>query len=289
MTGFGAASAHAAGIRVGAEVRTVNHRFLDVRIGLPREYGPWEGEIRELVRAVIDRGRVEVHVHRAARRDGKGAEVEVRSEVARAYVRALRRLRTEMKLAGDVDVRALAGVPGLVVVSEQPVDGPGEMAAVRRVVRGALAALQRERAREGRLLARDMRARVAEMGRVVERLARDLPNVVIALRDRAAERLRRLAAGIDIDPQRLAQEAAVQAERVDVTEEIVRLRSHLGALAALCVRRDPVGKRIEFLLQELQREINTVGAKVGDARLGALVVEAKAIIEKLREQVQNVE
>jgi uncharacterized protein (TIGR00255 family) len=288
MTGFGTASVTIPGGRVSAEVRSVNHRFLDARVVLPREYAQWEGDLRELVRAVASRGRVELVVSRAASGDNR-FRVEVHREVAQAYVKALRQLRKEMKLPGEVDLRLLSGLPDLVRVTERPVDAAREMPGVRRAVRSALAALDRDRQREGRCLGQDMRARVQKLERMLAQLRRALPVVIANVKQRAGERMRRVAGGIDVDPQRLAQEAAILAERADVTEEAVRIASHLGALRGLLRSAEPVGKRVEFLLQEVHREVNTVGSKVGDLRVAGLVLEAKAEIEKLREQVQNVE
>jgi uncharacterized protein (TIGR00255 family) len=134
-----------------------------------------------------------------------------------------------------------------------------------------------------------MRVRVRKLERLLAELRRSLPDVIASVKQRAGERMRRVAGGIDVDPQRLAQEAAILAERADVTEETVRIASHLGALRGLLRSSEPVGKRVEFLLQEIHREVNTVGSKVGDLRVAGLVLEAKAEIEKLREQVQNVE
>jgi uncharacterized protein (TIGR00255 family) len=288
MTGFGAASVPVAGARVAIEVRSVNHRFLDTRIVLPREYARWEGDLRELVRDAVARGRLELTVSRTAGSSGR-VRIDVRQDVARAYVRALRKLKREMKLTGDVDLQLLSNVPDLVHVKEAAADPAREIGAVRRAVREALTALGRERQREGAHLGRDMQRRVQKLERLVRDLRRCLPHVMADLKKRAAERMRRLAGGVDVDPQRLAQEAAILTERADVTEEIVRMGSHLGALKKLLTSTDPVGKRIEFLLQELHREINTVGSKVGDLRVAGLVLDAKAELEKLREQVQNVE
>lgn len=289
MTGFGVASIAVPGGRIAAEARSVNHRFLEVRVVLPREYGRAEGDVRNLVRDAANRGRIEVSVSRTPVSDRRGFRVEVREEAARAYVQALRRLKVEMKLAGEIDIGAIGAVPELVRVVEAPIDLQREIGSVRRVVRQALAALVRDRRREGRHLARDMQG----WARALEKLVRDIeaaaPGIVRDLRDRAAARIQRLAAGASVEPQRLAQEAAVAAERADVTEELVRLRSHLNVLKRLLRAADPVGKRIEFVLQELQREINTLGAKMGDPAVAARVLDAKAAIEKLREQVQNVE
>jgi uncharacterized protein (TIGR00255 family) len=204
-------------------------------------------------------------------------------------VRALRRLKADMKLAGEIDIGAVGAVPELVRVVEAPIDLQREIRSVHRVVRQALAALVRDRQREGRHLARDMTGWARSLEAVVTHIEGAAPRVVRDLRDRAADRIRRLAAGASVEPQRLAQEAAIVAERADVTEELVRLRSHLSVLKRLLRAAEPVGKRIEFVLQELQRETNTLGAKMGDPDVAARVLDAKAAIEKLREQVQNVE
>jgi len=289
MTGFGVASSAVPGGRIAAEARSVNHRFLEVRVALPREYGRAEADVRNLVRDAASRGRIEINVSRTPVADRRGFRVEVREEAARAYVRALRRLQAEMKLAGEIDVGAVGTVPELVRVVETPADLQREIRCVHRVVRQALGALDRDRRREGRHLAQDMLGWARQLARLVGEIERLAPGIVRALRDRAAARIQRLAAGASVDPQRLAQEAAIAAERADVTEELVRLRSHLGALKRLLRAADAVGKRIEFVLQELQREINTLGAKMGDPAVATRVLDAKAAIEKLREQVQNVE
>jgi uncharacterized protein (TIGR00255 family) len=215
--------------------------------------------------------------------------VEIQDDVVRAYVRTLRRLQREMKLAGDLDVSTVGAVPELVRVVEAPVDLQRERRSVARVVRQALHALARDRRREGSHLAADMRARARALGVLLGHLERAVPRVVAALRDRGVHRIQRLAGSAGVEPQRLAQEAAIIADRADVTEELVRLRSHLPVLRTLVGASGSVGKRIEFVLQEMQREINTVGAKLGDPAIAGYVLDAKALIEKLREQVQNVE
>jgi uncharacterized protein (TIGR00255 family) len=289
MTGFGVASIVVPGGRIAAEARSVNHRFLEVRVALPREYSRAEAEVRDLVRDAASRGRVELTVSRTPISDRRGLRVEVREEAARAYVRALRRLQGEMKLAGEIDVAAIGQVPELVRVVEPPIDPQRELRSVHRAARQALAALVRDRQREGRHLARDMQGWARRLERVVRHIEGAAPDIACDLRDRAAARIQRLAAGASVDPQRLAQEAAIAAERADVTEELVRLRSHLSVLQRLLRLAEPVGKRIEFVLQELQREINTLGAKMGDPGVAAQILDGKAAIEKLREQVQNVE
>jgi len=289
MTGYGAGSADAPTARISVEVRSVNQRFLDVKVSGPREYGPWERELRDRIRAVAQRGRVEVTVARLPVPARRRYAVAVREDLARAYVGAARRLARSLGLDGAIGLVDVLRLPDLFEVSEHPPDVRGELPALRRALGRALRAFDTERRREGAHLQRDMRRRVAAVARAARRIQARLPAAIAGLRRQAEERLGRLPGGGDVDPARVAQDAAVLADRVDVTEEMVRLASHLPALAAALAHRGPTGKRIEFLLQEIHRELNTTGSKAGDLVIAELVLVAKAEVEKLREQVQNVE
>src|SRR5262245_5579005 len=289
MTGFGAGAADAPGARIVVELRGVNQRHLDVRIAAPREYAAWESELRDRVRARVERGRVDVTVVRnpvAARRRYR---VAVREELATAYVDAARALGRRLRLPGTVQLADVLRLPELFDVVERPPDLGRELPALRRALAAALRAFVRERAREGSHVQRDMRQRAATLRTLLGRMRRRLPELQRALRQRAEERLGRLLSGSEVESGRLAQELAAVADRGDVTEELVRLGSHLAALAAALRGNSAAGKRVEFLLQEILRELNTTGAKVADAQTAAWVLEAKGEVEKLREQVQNVE
>ena len=289
MTGYGAGRADAPSARVTVEVRGVNQRFLDLRIVAPREYAAWEREMRARASAMAQRGRVEVTVARAAVAARRRYAVVVRAELARAYVAAARRLGRRLGLEGDVALVDVLRLPDVFEVSEEPPELRGELPALRRALARALGAFDRERRREGGHLRRDMLGRAAALRRATAAIRRRLPHALAALRNQVEERLVRLVGGAELDRGRVAQEVAMLAERSDVTEEVVRLEAHLGALATALGERGPVGKRIEFLLQEIQRELNTTGAKAGDREITDLVLGAKAEVEKLREQVQNVE
>jgi uncharacterized protein (TIGR00255 family) len=289
MTGYGAGRAGTAAVRVSVEIRSVNQRFLDVKLSLPREYAAWERELRQRVTAVADRGRVEVQVARVVASGKRRYRVAARTELARAWVMAARRLGRELGLPGDVDVGQVLRLPDVLEVVEQPPDVARELPVVRRALAAALAAFDAERRREGAALARDMRARTAALVHAVREVRRRLPAVRAALALQMEKRLARLVPDAVPDRGRVAQEVAMLIERGDVTEELVRLDSHLAALHAALGARGPVGKRIEFLLQEIGREINTTGAKAGDVAIAELVLGAKGELEKLREQVQNVE
>jgi uncharacterized protein (TIGR00255 family) len=213
----------------------------------------------------------------------------VRLDLARAYVGAARRLARSLGLDGRVALADVLRLPDLFEVSERPPDLRGELPALRRALGRALAGFDADRRREGRHLQRDMQGRAAALRRAAAGVRQRVPAALAALRRQVEERVGRMAGTIPVDPGRVAQEVAVLADRSDVTEEIVRLDSHLAALVAALRENGPVGKRIEFLLQEIQRELNTTAAKASDATIAALVLGAKGDVEKLREQVQNVE
>lgn len=289
MTGYGAGRAAAPTARLTVEIRSVNQRFLDVKVSAPREYAPYEREIRDRVRAVAERGRVEVGVGRTMLADRRRYAVTWQRDLAQSYVRAARDLGRGLGLTGTLGLADVLRLPSLLEVSEHPPDLKRELPALRRALAAALVAFDGERRREGAHLGRDMQRRTAHLRRLTVGLRRRLPQAVAALRRQVEARLVRLQGAAELDRTRVAQEVAMLAERSDVSEELVRLESHLGALGAALRAKGAVGKRIEFLLQEVHRELNTTGAKAGDQRIVDLVLAAKGEVEKLREQVQNVE
>jgi uncharacterized protein (TIGR00255 family) len=289
MTGYGAGAAEAPAARITVEVRSLNQRFLDVRVTAPREFAAFEREIRDRVRAGAERGRVEVTITRSAQAARRRYAVTTRLELARAYVAAARDLARRLRLEGVVSIADVLRLPDLFEVREVPPETRGEHATLMRALKTALRAFDAERRREGAHLQRDMRQRVAHLKRLTTDVRRRLPTALAALRQQVEERLVRLVGAADLDRGRVAQEVAALAERSDVTEELVRLEAHLAALAAALAAAGAVGKRIEFLLQEIQRELNTTSAKAGDPRIVDLALVAKGEVERLREQVQNVE
>jgi uncharacterized protein (TIGR00255 family) len=288
MTGFGQAAWQGEGCRITAEIRGVNQRFLEARLNLPREYMPWEGELRQLLQAVVARGKVDVNITRAGALTNDFA-VEVNTPLARAYVDGWRQLQVALGLAGEVDLQFLLGRPDLVRVVERRGQPGNELQRVQGVLRRALRAFDREREREGRVLGRDMRQRVEHLRKLVRRVRIRVSAAAPETAKRLRERVQSLLEGGAVDEERLAQEVAFLLSRGDVTEELVRLESHLEALRALCRSRETVGKRIDFLLQEVHREVNTIASKSSDLQLTDLSLDARSEIEKLREQAQNVE
>ncbi|HKQ63192.1 MAG TPA: YicC/YloC family endoribonuclease [Candidatus Polarisedimenticolaceae bacterium] len=291
MTGYGQGSAERPGLRVTVELRTLNNRFLDLRVKVPSELAAVEARVRRVLLSRLRRGRVEAAV-RADFEGASGARATFDRALAEEVLAAAQSLRNDLGVEGALDLHTVISIPGLFKPASLS-SGWDERDA--ELVDGALAraldALESDRVREGEALQAEMAARV----RTMQDLARELREAAQALpgavRERLSERLRALAPGVELDPQRVAQEAVLAAERSDVTEELVRLEGHLEQIAALLAGSggEPVGKRLDFLLQEIHRETNTVNGKSADLGLSRTALELKLEAEKVREQIQNVE
>jgi uncharacterized protein (TIGR00255 family) len=285
MTGYGRGVAEQDGRRVTVEVRAVNHRFLDLKLrGAPLSPA-LEEQLAARVRASIERGAVAVSVHLAAAA-GEAAAARIDPVAARRAYDALSELATRLGVAKP-DLALVLAQPG-VVVSGEAVGGDPEPQALA-ALDAALAQLDAMRTAEGQALAAELRARLDELAvrRVaIAELAAQLP---AQLARRLTERVRRLVEDVEVDPTRLAQEVALLADRADVTEELVRLASHLEQASALLTASGAIGRKLDFLVQEIGRELNTIGSKSAAAEISSAVVDAKAVLEKVREQAQNVE
>ena len=289
MTGYGQARSQSANRSLPVEVRAVNQRFLEVKIKLPRALLAWERELRAAVQECAARGKIEVSIGRA----GAAAEavvVEPNLDLARAYIDGWQRVQDALGLGGTIDLSWLQSRAGEIMrVVEAPADPDGDLAVVRDTLGRALAAFDAERQREGKALARDMKARVRQLQKLHKQIAARVAKLKPVLLERLQQRVRDLLDGREISEERLLQEVALVADRGDVTEELVRLGSHLEALVGHIAADGPVGKKIDFLLQETHREFNTIAAKSNDLDVTNATLEARAEIEKLREQVQNIE
>lgn len=288
MTGFGAATGEAGGARVTVELRSVNHRFFSPAIKLPPSLARFEGEVREVLRRGIARGHVTVTV-RLDRAAAGGAEVVDEARFG-AYARLLRGLRDRHGLGGEVDVATVLRLPDVLTPGGEGDEdlSPGALTAV---VDEALDRLCAMREAEGARLAELLRDRLRTVSEVVERLTKRAPVRLTEERDRLRRAARELADGLEVGDQRLAQEIALLADRLDVAEELDRLRAHVGAFhsALGAPAGEAVGKRLGFLLQEMLREANTTGSKARDAQMLHDVVALKEELERLGEQVENVE
>ncbi len=284
MTGFGRGVAEVGGVRAAVDVRSVNHRFLDLK--LRGAVGPaLEDAVSARVRGAVERGSVTVQIH-VARPTAGGSRIDHDAAVA-AHAQ-LAAIASQLRIHAP-DLALVLAQPGVVVSADAEPDGDEPQPAVLAAVDAALVALAAMRDLEGAALARDLTARFGELDRARSQLAAIAADLPDQLRRRLDDRIRKLLGDATADPARLAQEAALLADRTDVTEELVRLTSHLAQASALVAATGPVGRKLDFLIQEIGRELNTVGSKSAAAELTAIVVDAKAGLEKIREQVQNVE
>lgn len=298
MTGFGAARAEStlddgAQLSVSAEVRTVNHRHLQAKIRLPHEFGALEAPLDKLVRSKVARGAVQLAVE--VTRKGGEPTFDVDEAAVERYLR-LQRGIVERFPDHDLDevdsVTELFGLPGVIVQSrggaELDAEGP-EAALVRSVVGEALDALVAMRAVEGAAMQADVEKSGAAIADQVEKIAARMPDVAASHRAKLVDRVGELAGDTQISEADLAREIALLADRLDVSEEITRLGSHLDQLGTVLNKGGAVGRQLDFLAQEFFREANTIGSKCSDADVAHLVVDLKTHVERLREQVQNIE
>ena len=288
MTGFGTAAADTTWGRISVEMRSLNHRFTEVLVRLPRDLAPLEDRVRGLVQRGVERGRVEVTVSRE-NQGGRSRAVRADLVLAREYLTATRQLKRALRLRGEVTLPQLLAFPEIVRLEETREDAEALWGDLENVAGAALDGLLRMRAEEGRRLAADTRERLdrveALLGQVLERAQQVVGEYTVRLRQRLAE----LLGEVPLDEARLAAELALFAERSDITEELTRLRSHLSQFRETMTGEGAVGRKLEFLLQEMGRETNTVGAKANDLEISRAVIAVKSELESLREQVQNVE
>ncbi len=287
MTGFGSGNGASGAEELGVEIRSVNHKYCEVKVRLPRELTTLELESSRMVKERVARGGIDVAVRRSGAAGAPVPRVDV--GLAESYARAFAEVQARLGLSGAVTLADVIAADGVVRLEERAVDVDAAREALRHGLAAALDALVAMRAREGEALARDLSARLDEVEALVTRVADLVPRSVEHHRERLAERVADLAQGLAVDPARLAQEVALFADRTDVTEETTRLRSHLAQARALLAGGEPAGRKLDFLVQEMHREANTIGSKSQSADIASVVVTMKAEIERMREQVQNVE
>ena len=293
MTGYGRAEGRHKGTPIIVEVRSVNHRHSEVVAKLPRVLQAHEDRIRNLVQSHVARGRVDVAVNFSGERDpGRGLVLD--RALARRYLTLLKELQRELGLKGAPDVALLAGFRDIIKPAELAAEDPRAVRATEKVLGQALKALDRMRRHEGRTLERDLLARLQEIAGHLRTIRLRLPDIVQERQARLQERVNRLlensGGGKDgMDQARVAQEVVLLADRSDVSEELTRLDSHLDQFRNFLHKSEPVGRSLDFLLQEMNREVNTIGSKVGVTAVTQEIVALKAEFEKIRKQVQNVE
>ena len=290
MTGFGRGAASGDGFAVGVEIKTVNNRYLDIHLRAPQELNAIEMDIRKRVKARLSRGRVDLNI--SFERTASDATYQINQAVVSAYVDALREIQRQFNLSGEIDVTSIARLPGAL---SSPRDEMSQeiVSAVESAIDQALISLEQMRGAEGAALAEEMQSRLGKIEAAIPIIESAAEGLIESYRQRLHKRIAELIARegqtIEVDTARLAQEVAYLADRSDITEELARLKSHVDQFREAIDSADEVGKRLDFLLQEFNREANTVLSKSTEIPIKEAALAIKAEVEKLREQVQNVE
>jgi uncharacterized protein (TIGR00255 family) len=288
MTGFGRAEGDTSLGKVVVESRSVNHRYCDISIKLPKRLSLFENRVKEITRSQLSRGKIDVTL----RLDNLGeqkVQLSVDLELAQQYYRLLRGLKEKLHLKDDVTLDLLAGTKDLITAKEESADVEPYWQEILPILKQSLKGMDEMKRLEGESLARDLQQRLERIADQLQMIKQQFPSRLKDTLSRLHDRLRSLLEGTEVEPSRFQQEVVFLAERTDITEEIVRAESHLVQFNTLFGGDEPVGRKMDFLLQEIHREMNTISAKVNDAEISQKVVEMKSELEKIREQVQNIE
>jgi uncharacterized protein (TIGR00255 family) len=288
MTGFGRAEGDTTLGKVFVESRSVNHRYCDINMKLPKRLSLFENRMKEMIRSQVSRGRIDVSL-RLENSGEEKVQLSVDLDLAKQYYRVLHELKEKLQLKDDITLNLLAGAKDLIMAKEEIGDLEPYWQEVLRILEQSLKNMDDMKRLEGESLAHDLKQRLESIAEQFQMIKQQFPSRLETTLSRLHDRLRSLLEGMEVDPSRFQQEIAFLAERTDITEEIVRAESHLAQFRTLLEGNEPVGRKMDFLLQEIHREVNTVSAKVNDAEISQRVVEIKSELEKIREQVQNIE
>ena len=288
MTGYGRSEGRHQNHTVVVEIRSVNHRYCEVMLKLPKLLFSTEPELKKLIQDRFSRGRIDCSISL----NGEGRSVKkltINRELAEQYCSMMETLKRDLGLEGRVDLSLLAAIPDLIEVKEPLVPVEEIVRTAKTLLRKAMDSLEEMRRWEGKQLYHDLTGRIKLLRKSLKKVASRAPRVVQAYQHRLLERVKELSKGIRVDRDRVHQEVALYAEKCDVTEEITRLQSHAMQFDQVISRGEEAGRRLDFLIQEMNREVNTIGSKGNDVVIAREVVRMKAELEKLREQVQNIE
>ena len=288
MTGYGKGESVCDGLTVTVELKSVNHRYADISVKMPRSLLALENSLRKRLAQALKRGKIDVYVNYELTGDSLAAP-QLNVELATAYQKILNDMRHELGLAGETTAEYIANQKDVIQVKEAEFDEKALQKCLFAALENGLEQLLAMRRAEGEETRIDLEARLQTAEALLVKVVERAPQVTLEWQQKLTERLARLQQGIEMDPQRVAQEIAVFTDRCDVSEEIARFKSHLVQFRALYEDKEPVGRRMDFLVQELNREVNTMGSKSNDAELTNSVVGMKSELEKISEQVQNIE
>ena len=288
MTGYGSAKGQAAGLDISVELKSVNNRYLDTSVRMPRSFLFAEDAVKSAVQAHISRGKVDVYVTV----DSSAADdmtVKVNEPLLKGYIDAVRHISVEYSLPDDLTALAVSRFPDVLSVEKKDLDAEEITAAVARITEQALADFDAMRLREGEKLRDDVLSRLKTIDALVATVEREAPKTVVDYRARLEQKMKEVLGTAGIDENRILAEAAIFADHIAVDEETVRLRSHMSQLTGMINGSSPTGRKIDFLIQEFNREANTIGSKCQNSDIAHVVVDLKSEIEKIREQIQNIE
>lgn len=289
MTGYGRGTASLTGLRITVELSSVNRKQVEFAFALPRELELLESRLRDRLAQGISRGRINLRLSIDYGKDRSACRLELNASIARQYVREVRRLAKALNLPSEVSLESLLRVPG-VVEMHSPLEDPEHLwSTIAKALDQSLAAFIAMRSKEGAMLARDLKSRMRVIKQAAASISSLAPASVARFREALVARLSAAGLPVALDDERLVKEIVLFADRSDITEELTRLKSHLAQFEDCLRSTDPVGRKLDFLVQEMNREINTIGSKTSDATISSLVIEMKAELERFREQAQNVE
>ena len=288
MTGFGRSEQKVDGREITVEIKSVNHRYFEFGCRVSRGYAFLEEILKAHIQKAVARGKIDVYVS-ISDCDEKQAEVTVNHSLAAGYVAALKELKDTYALSGEISVSDITRFNDIFTVHRTPEDEDAVWASVRTVLDSALESFIAMREQEGVKMKEDILLRSKSILSLVSSVEEKSPETVAKYRQKLEERLKEVLSGVNIDEQRLLTEAAIFADKVAVAEETVRLRSHFDQMFQMLESGEAIGRKLDFILQEMNRETNTIGSKVQDAELAHIVVEIKGELEKIREQLQNIE
>ena len=289
MTGFGRAECQDGDYSYKAEVRSVNNRFIEINTRLPKAFLDLELPLKKLVKSHCARGSINVTITLANANGNPGDwEIKPNLPLASQYVEALKEIQTSLGLEGKVNIDSIIGLRDIIKVEPVTID-PAKESLLLNIAESALASLQKMREEEGKYLQNDLSERIDTIEKHAEQIKTRQPEIIQEYKARLKEKIKLLNDGIEIDESRLAQETAILADRCDITEEITRFVSHLKQFRKLFESTEPMGRKLEFITQEINREVNTMGSKSSDTKVANLVIEIKSALEKIREQLQNIE
>jgi len=289
MTGFGRAESQESDYTYQAEIRSVNNRFIEINTRLPKAYVDLEQPLKKIIKSHCSRGSINLTISLANSNEGSGEwDVRPNLSLATQYVDALNQIRDSLGLQGEIDLKSVVGLRDIIKIEPVALD-PAKKDLILNIATEALTSLQKMREEEGENMQKDLAERIDAIESHAAEIESRHPEVIKEYQEKLNDRIKTLNEGVGLDETRLAQEAALLADRSDITEEMTRLRSHLKQFRNFFNAKEPIGRKLEFITQEINREVNTTGSKSSDINISNRVIEMKSELEKIREQVQNIE